>query len=482
MQEKNPAARSLPHSEEAEQAVLSAILNSPAALDQVVQVIRKADDFYMLPHRHIYEAMLNLSNGGNPCDYLSVGEELNRMTRGRKDRRNLLEESGGTAYLQQMVLLLDSAANAVHHATIVHEKARLREVIRTADKLQQEAWSPGAASEELIQLAESEFFTLAQGQETKDFLEMRPLMDRTMELLESMKAGQSLLGVDTGFPTMNRIMSGWQKTDMVILAARPSMGKTALALNYILNAAAAKTPVLLFSLEMSAEQLAYRMISTLSTIESMRIRTKNLRRDDYSRLSLAVGKLAEFPIFIDETPGIGMAELRSKARRAVSLHKVELIVVDYLQLMSLPPRSESHQLGIAQISKSLKSLAKELNVPVIALSQLSRAVEQRSGEKRPMLSDLRDSGAIEQDADMVQFVYRPEMYEATDSQGNPTAGVAEVIIGKHRNGPTGTVNLHFNKDIGLFTELEGHHIPPPPVGTPVESNMDYLPPDEPSPF
>ncbi len=480
MSDKEQQAKILPHSNEAEEAVLSAILNSPAALDQVVQVMNRADDFYKLAHRHIFEAMLSLSDKGQPCDHIQVGEELERLSRNRKDKRNLLEETGGLAFIRQLALQNESSANAVYHAEIVREKARLRDVIRTANMLQQEAWGPGAASTELIQLAETEFFNLAQGQVTQDFMQMRPLMDNTMEVLQAMQAGQSLLGVDTGFPTMNRIMSGWQATDLVILAARPSMGKTALALNFIMNAAATGSGVLLFSLEMSAEQLAYRMISTISAIESMRIRTKSLRRDDYSRLSLAVSKLADYPILIDETPGISMAELRSKARRAVGLHGIKMIVVDYLQLMSLPPRAESHQLGIAQISKGLKGLAKELKVPVIALSQLSRAVEQRGGDKRPMLSDLRDSGAIEQDADMVMFVYRPEMYEATDSEGNPTAGLAEVIIGKHRNGPTGTVNLHFNKDIGQFTELEEHHVAPP--APPVESNLDYMPPDGPPPF
>jgi replicative DNA helicase len=272
-----------------------------------------------------------------------------------------------------------------------------------------------------------------------------------------MEAGQSLLGVDTGFSRLNEITSGWQKTDLLILAARPSMGKTALALNFLLKAARGGTPALMFSLEMSADQLALRLLSTISGLEGRQIRAKRWGREEHLRLGRAIDELGRMPIFIDETPGIGVAELRSKARRAVSLHQVRLVIVDYLQLMSLPPRSESHQLGIATISKSLKALAKELGVPVMALSQLSRQVEQRGGDKRPMLSDLRDSGAIEQDADIVLFVYRPEMYEQTDAQGNPTAGRAELIIGKHRNGPTGTVQLHFNKDIGLFSELDLLH-------------------------
>jgi len=449
----------LPHSEEAEKSVLSAILIGPAALDRVVQVLKGPDDFHILAHRLIYEAMLGLAGSGAPCDILSVERELSRLGQRGKKRGDLLAEAGGLDYLQQLALVVESAANAEHHAGIVREKALLRQIIRVTDRLLQEAASPGGDPADLLNQAESEFFQLHQGATSQDFVGMRQLMDRTVEMLEKLEAGQSLLGVDTGFHVLNTITSGWQRTDMIILAARPSMGKTALALNFLLKAAKAGAPVLMFSLEMSAEQLAYRLLSTISGVEGRNIRGKRWSRDDHLRLGRAIDELGRLPIFIDETPGIGVAELRSKARRAVSLHGVQFVVVDYLQLMTLPPRSESHQLGIAQISKSLKSLAKELGVPVMALSQLSRAVEQRGGDKRPMLSDLRDSGAIEQDADLVLFVYRPEMYEQVDSQGNPTAGRAEVIIGKHRNGPTGSVQLHFNKDIGLFSELDLSHAP-----------------------
>ncbi len=447
----------LPHSEEAEKSVLSAILIGPAALDRVVQVLRGPEDFHQLAHRLIFEAMLGLADTGSPCDILSVERELNRMSQRGKSRGDCLAEAGGLDYLQQLALVVESAANAEYHAGIVREKALLRQIIRTTDRLMQEACSPGSDPTDLLNMAESDFFQLHQGIASQDFVGMRQLMDRTVELLEKLEAGQSLLGVDTGFSVLNHITSGWQRTDMIILAARPSMGKTALALNFLLKAARAGTPVLMFSLEMSAEQLAYRLLSTISGLEGRQIRSKRWSREDHLRLGKAIDELGRMPIFLDETPGIGVAELRSKARRAVSLHGVKFIVVDYLQLMNLPPRAESHQLGIAQISKSLKALAKELNVPIMALSQLSRQVEQRGGDKRPMLSDLRDSGAIEQDADLVLFVYRPEMYEQTDSQGNPTAGRAEVIIGKHRNGPTGAVSLHFNKDIGLFSELDLSH-------------------------
>ena len=449
-----------PHSEEAEKSVISAMLISPEAVDQASQIIRSHEAFFELSHRLIFEAMLSLAQKSLPCDYIHVEEELGRMSAVSKGGRNLVEEAGGGDYLLQLSLYADSAANVEHHARIVLDKARLREVIRAAGGVVSEAYRPGADPDDLLNQAEADFFALSQGAERRDFVAMGQLMADTMERLEQMEEGRTLLGVDTGFDTLNQLTSGWQGTDMIILAARPSMGKTALALNFVLNAARSGTGVVMFSLEMSAEQLAYRMISTLSGVEGQRIRTKRLRREEYKQLSNAVYKLSSYPILIDETPGIGVAELRSKARRAVHSHKAGLVIVDYLQLMNLPPRAESHQLGIATISKSLKALAKELNVPVMALSQLSRQVEQRGGDKRPMLSDLRDSGAIEQDADMVIFVYRPEMYEATDSEGNPTEGKAEVIIGKHRNGPTGTVQLHFNKNIGQFTQLDPYaHAP-----------------------
>jgi len=466
MSEHEPG-RTPPSSGEAEKSVLSAMLISPEAVDQAVQVIRSPEAFFLLQHRLVFEAMLALSQRGLPCDYIHVEEELGRMSAVAKGGRDLLEEAGGSDYLLQLSLYADSAANVEHHARIVLDKARLRDVIRAAGGVVQEAYRPGADPDDLLNHAEAEFFALSQGAERRDFVAMGPLMADTMERLEQMEEGRTLLGVDTGFDTLNQLTSGWQGTDLVILAARPSMGKTALALNFVLNAARAGTPTVVFSLEMSAEQLAYRMISTISGVEGQRIRTKRLRREEYKQLSNAVYKLANYPILIDETPGIGVAELRSKARRAVHAHGAGLLIVDYLQLMALPPRSESHQLGVAMISKSLKALAKALNVPVIALSQLSRQVEQRGGDRRPMLSDLRDSGAIEQDADMVLFVYRPEMYEATDHEGNPTEGRAEAIIGKHRNGPTGTVQLHFDKSIGLVTAFDARAVAPPaPPGRP----------------
>ena len=450
----------LPFSQDAEKSVLSAMLIGPSALDRVVQVLRGPDDFHFLAHRHIYEAMLGLADIGAPCDILSVEQELSRMTARSRGKLDYLAEAGGLDYLQQLAMVVESAANAEYHAGIVREKALLRQIIRTTDSLLQEAASPGADPADLLNKAEGDFFQLHQGAVAADFIAMRPLMDRTVEMLEKLEAGQSLLGVDTGFTLLNNITSGWQRTDLLILAARPSMGKTALALNFLLKAARAGNPVLMFSLEMSADQLALRLLSTISGLEGRMIRGKKWGREDHLKLGRAIDELGRMPIFIDETPGISVAELRSKARRAVTLHQVKFVVVDYLQLMNLPPRAESHQLGIAAISKSLKALAKELGVPVMALSQLSRQVEQRGGEKRPMLSDLRDSGALEQDADLVLFVWRPEMYEATDSQGNSNAGRAEVIIGKHRNGPTGVVHLHFNKDIGLFSELDLLHAPP----------------------
>jgi replicative DNA helicase len=459
-----------PHHEEAEKSVLSSMMLSSLAIDQVLQILSNSTAFHIPAHRLVFEAIQSLNHRSVPVDFLQITDELGRLGNGLREPRDLLKEAGGHDYLQQLSMFSESAANVEHHARIVRGKAMLRSVIQATGGLLESAWQPGADAEELINEAEREFFQLSQGVEGSDFVVMKDLMGDIWARLEEMDGDSDLLGVTTGLSDLDRLTNGWQKSDLVILAARPSMGKTALALNLMLNAAKSGVSTIMFSLEMGVEQLGFRLLSTVSKIESVRIRTKRFNSDHYKTISKALTELSNLSIYIDETPGIGLAELRSKARRAVSSREVGLVIIDYLQLMTLP-KSESHQLGVAQISKSLKALAKELDVPIIALSQLSRAVEQRGGDKRPMLSDLRDSGAIEQDADIVLFVYRPEMYEATDAEGNPTEGRAEVIIGKHRNGPTGIVNLHFNKNIGEFSNFDGYHQAPPTTGgSGVETN------------
>jgi replicative DNA helicase len=459
-----------PHSDEAEKSVLSSMMQSDFAVDQVMQVLKSPQEFHIPGHRLIFEAMLSLSQRGAPIDFIQVADELALLGKRTRMTRDYLAEVGGHEYLQQISMFSESFANVDHHARIIRGKALLRNVIQEASGLLESAWQPGAEAEELINEAENAFFKLSQGTEASDFVAMDTLVKDLWQRLEDMDANKSLLGVPTGLVDLDKLTQGWQKTDLIILAARPSMGKTALALNLMMSAAKSDTPAIMFSLEMGVQQLGFRLLSTMSTIESQRIRTKSLKPNDFRLMSKAMNELGKLPILIDETPGITLSELRSKARRAVSSHKVGLIIIDYLQLMTIP-KSESHQLGVAMISKSLKGLAKELDVPIIALSQLSRAVEQRGGDKRPMLSDLRDSGAIEQDADLVMFVYRPEMYEATDSEGNPTEGRAEVILGKHRNGATGIVNLFFDKTIGCFSDFDSfHQAPQSGGGSAVETN------------
>jgi replicative DNA helicase len=461
-------ARQLPASEEAEKSVLSAMLMSSTAVDTVVQILRDPDDFHLLANRNIYAAILELNQESIPCDYIQVQEQLGRMSnrKTRGPKRDFLKEAGGLDYLQHISMYVDSPANVEYHAEIVRSKSVLRKVIQTSYDLLESAHSAGAEHRDLLDEAESSFFALSHGATGGDFVQMETLMIETMEHMQMMDDNSDLLGVDTGYQELNTMTSGFQSTDLIILAARPSMGKTALALNFVLNAANPKKSnvgVVFFSLEMSAEQLAYRMISAISGVPGQQIRTKRINQTEVKLISKAVNELGLYPILIDETPGISVAELRSKARRAVSMQGVGMIVVDYLQLMTQPPRAESNQLGVAMISKSMKALAKELKVPIIALSQLSRQVEQRGSNKRPMLSDLRDSGAIEQDADMVMFVFRPEMYEEFDENGETNAGKTEVIIGKHRNGPTGTVELYFEKQTGKFTKFEKHMSAPAQV-------------------
>ncbi len=449
-----------PHSREAEEAVLGAMLIDPDAVDRVGQILHSDDNFYDLQHKLIYRAMMRLANNSRPVDQISVREALQELSAEEKKPRDLLEEAGGIARLQELSLAVESSGNVEYHADIVRKKAILRHVISASGRLVNEAFGPAANPEELLDMAEQSFFEISHNQHSQDMVSMQDLMDQTMMRLEQMEQTDGLLGVDTGFTDLNKLTSGLQRTDLLILAARPSMGKTAFVLNLAMNAGRAGSTVAFFSLEMSAEQLAYRMISTISGVSGQSIRLKRFNHGDESvRVGTAVNELSNYKIFIDETPGITVAELRSKARRLCNRNTIDLLIVDYLQLMTLP-NTETHQLGIAAVSKALKALAKELSIPVIALSQLSRQVEQRGGDKRPMLSDLRDSGAIEQDADLVFFVYRPEVYMSTDEEGNPVEGLAEIIVGKHRNGPTGTVKLFFDKETGRFKDLA--NIAPPP--------------------
>jgi replicative DNA helicase len=434
-----------PYSEDAEQAVLSAMLMDQ---DAVLRATETVDDtmFYAERHRRIFRAMIAIAERGGVVDPLTLSEELSR--------RSELEASGGKDYVGFLVDVVPTAANIDYHAQIVKEKALRRRLIEVSTVIVQEAYESHLTSFELLDEAEARIFQVAQARAREGFTRIKELLWPTMERIEALQhGGKTVTGVASGFNDLDDMTSGFQPADLVIVAARPSMGKTAFCLNVAQHAAIVdQVPVAFFSLEMSKESLVQRMLTAEARIDAQRLRKGMLRDDDFPRLARAAGILSSAPVWIDDTPGITLLEMRSKARRLKAESGVKMVIVDYLQLMQGPTNSESRQQEVSQISRGLKALAKELSVPVIALSQLSRAPEQRTGEhKRPQLSDLRESGAIEQDADLIMFLYRQEMYDGpVDKDGNSLEGKAEVIIGKQRNGPTGVVNLHFHKQYTRF--------------------------------
>ena len=415
-------------------------------LEAIAKAIEVIDDscFYADKHRQIYRAIVSLFERNEPADLVTVSEELKK--------RKLLDEVGGPLYLTSLVESTPTAANVSYHAKIVLEKSLLRKLITTATQIVAESYDASENAHDLLDRAEQKIFSLAERRLRKGFDPLRIILHDTFEAIEKFHDRKGhVIGVPSGFTALDEYTAGFQSSDFIVVAGRPSMGKTAFALGVARHAAVeAKVPVAIFSLEMSSHQLAQRMLCAEARVDAHRVRTGRLPDQDWSRLSISVGALAEAPIFIDDTPALGILELRSKARRLMTEHHAGLIVIDYLQLMVGPKGAESRQQEISEISRSLKALAKELSVPVMALSQLSRAVETRGGRKRPILSDLRESGAIEQDADVVLFLYRPEIYELKDERTGEAEGVAEVIIGKQRNGPTGSVLLSFVKQYAKF--------------------------------
>jgi replicative DNA helicase len=435
-----------PYSEEAEQAVLSAMLMDQ---DAVMRAAETLDDsmFYAERHRRVFRAMIALTETGSVVDPLTLANEL--------ARRGELDAAGGKDYIGFLVDVVPTAANVEYHARIVREKALLRRLIEASTSIVQSAFEGQTTAEDLLDEAESRIFQVSQQRGHEGFTRIKELLWPTMERIEALqRGGQTVTGVPTGFADLDDLTSGFQPADLVVIAARPSMGKTALTLNIAQHAAIeAKVPIAFFSLEMSKESLVQRMLTSEARVDAQRLRKGMLRDDDFPRLARAAGILSSAPVYIDDTPGITMLEMRSKARRLKADADLGLIIVDYLQLMQGPANSESRQQEVSMISRSLKGLAKELNVPVVALSQLSRAPEQRAGEDkgRPQLSDLRESGAIEQDSDVILFIYRPEVYFGlTDKDGNSLEGRAEIIVGKQRNGPIGSVNLFFHKQYTRF--------------------------------
>ncbi|HUF29222.1 MAG TPA: replicative DNA helicase [Gemmatimonadaceae bacterium] len=437
--------RRAPWSEDAERAVIAAMLMDQDALLRATEHVVDTM-FYREGHRRIFRAMVTISDRGDVVDPLTLVEELSR--------RGELEAAGGKDYIGFLLDVVPTAANVEYHARIVQEKAILRGVIETCTSLVTEAYDGKLLAAELLDEAEQRVFQLSQQRGTDGFIRIKQLMWPTMERIEALqRGGRSITGVPSGFADLDEITSGFQPSDLVIVAARPSMGKTALVLNIAQHVAIEEnTAVAIFSLEMSKESLVQRMLTAEARVDSQMLRKGKLRDDEYPRIAKAAGILSSAPIWIDDTPGVSLLEMRSKARRLKAETDIGLLIVDYLQLMTGPSGSENRQQEISQVSRSLKALAKELHVPVVALSQLSRAPEQRTGEgKRPQLSDLRESGAIEQDADLVMFIYRPEVYEgAQDKDGNSLEGRAEIIVGKQRNGPTGTVSLFFHKSYTRF--------------------------------
>ncbi|MBX6330660.1 MAG: replicative DNA helicase [Gemmatimonadaceae bacterium] len=436
-----------PYSEEAEAAVLGAMLIEQ---DAILRAAEHVDDtmFYREANRRIFRAMIAISERGDVVDPLTLADEL--------ARRGELEASGGKEYIAFLVDAVPTAANVEYHAKIVKEKALQRRLIETCTGIIADAFEGRSTAAELLDQAEHKVFEVSQQRGTQGFTRIKELMWPTMERIEALqRGGKTITGVPTGFTDLDEMTSGFQPADLIIVAARPSMGKTAFVLNIAQYAAIEKQiPVAIFSLEMSKESLVQRMLTAEARVDAQKLRKGMLRDDDFPRMARAAGILSAAPIWIDDTAGITLLEIRSKARRLKADSDVGLVIIDYLQLVQGPPNAESRQQEISQISRSLKALAKELSVPVVALSQLSRAPEQRAGDHRPQLSDLRESGAIEQDADLVMFIYRQEVYDGpTDKDGNSLEGRAEIIVGKQRNGPIGFVNLFFHK---AYTRFENY--------------------------
>jgi len=438
------ADRRPPYSLEAEMSVLGGMFIDA---DAVVKAVELLDDsmFYRESHRRLFRAMVRMWQTGEVIDVITLSEFLKNGSD--------FDAVGGAAYLSQLLDAVPTAANIEYHARIVREKAILRRLIEAATGIIQSTFDSQGEVEAILDQAEQKIFEIAQTQDRKGFVWIKELLWPAMEQIEAMSQNaSSITGIPTGFTDLDTITAGFQKGDLIIVAARPSMGKTAFTLNIAQHAAiTAQRSVAFFSLEMSKESLVQRMLTSEARVDASRVRTGRLRDDDYPRLAQAAGLLNTAPIYIDDTPAISILEMRAKARRLKSdRDDLSMIVVDYLQLMSAGGKVESRQQEVSEISRGLKALAKELQVPVVALSQLSRAVESRP-DKRPMMSDLRESGAIEQDADVIMFLYRPEYYHGpVDKDGNSLEGRAEVIVGKQRNGATGTIPLMFHKDFTRF--------------------------------
>jgi replicative DNA helicase len=435
-----------PQNLEAEQSVLGSILLKDNAFGNVLEIL-SPDDFYSPAHRIIFNAMLALFEKNDPQDIITLTNYL-------KDE-NTLGEIGGAAYLATLTSIVPVTANIASYAKIIKQKSVLRRLIEVNTEIAGRCYEEQGEIDQLVDEAEQAIFDIAGKKSGQNFTPLKDIIPVAFEKVEQLyKRKELITGVPTGYFEIDKMTAGLQPSDLIILAGRPSMGKTAFAMNLAQHAALVeKTGVAIFSLEMSKEQLTMRLLSSVGRIDSQRIRTGKLHDDDWPKLTRAVGMLTEAPLYIDDTPAISVLEVRSKVRRLASQYPIGMILVDYLQLMQGRSKSENRTQEISDISRSLKALAKEHNVPVLALSQLNRGLESRT-DKRPMMSDLRESGAIEQDADIICFIYRDEVYNKAED--NPNKGTAEIIIGKQRNGPTGVVKLTFLKEFTMFENMSSY--------------------------
>lgn len=432
-----------PHNIEAEQSVLGGILIENAALNKVVEIINP-DDFYRDAHRKIFNALVDLSEKDEPADLITTTNQLRK-----KDQ---LDAVGGASYLVSLIDSVPTAANIEYYARIVKEKAILRKLIETSTEIITQSYQDRSDVEVFLDEAEKAIFEISERRVKPSFYSIRDIVKDSLDTIAKLYEKKELItGVPSGFKDLDHKTAGFQPSDLIIVAGRPSMGKTAFCLNVSQYAAIErKIPIAIFSLEMSKEQLVIRMLCSQAQVEGTRLRTGFLSESDWPKLTLAAGTLYEAPIFIDDTAALSALELRAKARRLKAEQNIGMVLIDYLQLMKGRSRIENRQQEISEISRSLKALAKELSIPVIAVSQLSRKTEERQGN-RPQLSDLRESGAIEQDADLILFIYRDEIYNRQED--NPNKGMAEVIIGKQRNGPIGKVDLAYLDKFTTFRDL-----------------------------
>lgn len=439
-----------PHNHEAEQSVLGAIFLDPDALITASEILM-AEDFYRTAHQKIFQTMLSLNDRGKSIDVVMVTEEL--------AAKKELEDVGGLAYLAELANAVPTAANIAQYAKIVEEKSLLRRLIRTATKIVEDGYTREDEVEALLSEAEKKMMEVASRKTASDFKHVKDVLVQTYDNIEQLQFRDGdVTGIPTGFRDLDKITAGFQRNDLIIVAARPSVGKTAFALNVAQSVAVkARENVAIFSLEMGADQLVMRMLCAEGNIDAQVLRTGTLEEEDWRKLTMAMGSLSNSGIYIDDTPGVRINEIRAKCRRLAQEQGLGMILIDYLQLIQGSGKpGENRQQEVSEISRSLKGLARELKVPVIALSQLSRGVEQRQ-DKRPMMSDLRESGSIEQDADIVAFLYRDDYYDKESESKN----LIEIIIAKQRNGPTGTVTLAFKKEFNKFLDVDWSKVPMP---------------------